>query len=91
MSPKQVGESPPRGQTLAGGLEAKLQFFRRELRTNMGLPHKAAILYKFLQFLGRYHGVKVSSILEGLDENLPVSLSKLRLKYCNQSVVDCLN
>ena len=82
-------EAPERGDLQSSSLKRKAEAFSASLaHSKENLEHQAQILLSFLKFLSSYHQKDLRQIVSELDESKSLSLAKLRLKMCNDTVVD---
>lgn len=80
--------------TIDANLLAKVQTFKRSMNGKadgsnevLTVKQQADLLHKLLRFLCTYHSIKMSDLIEMLDESKGLNMEKLRLKLCNQTVV----
>lgn len=82
-------EAEERGDLQSSSLKRKAEAFSTSLaNTKENIEHQAQILLKFLKFLSSYHQKDLKQIISELDDTKSLSLAKLRLKMCNETVVD---
>ena len=88
--PRQAeAEVQERGDLQSSSLRRKAEVFRASLANSKeNIEHQTQILLRFLKFLSSYHQKDLNQIIAELDDTKSLSLAKLRLKMCNETVVD---
>lgn len=56
-----------------------------DTHSSMSVSQQAKLLHSLLKFLGTYHGIRMSELIEMLDESRGLNMELLRLRLCNRT------
>jgi len=76
----------------SSNLETKARQFLASLYSSdpNSIKANSELLFHILKTIASYHGKKLLDLVQGLDEECPLNIAKLRFRLCNQTVISML-